>query len=193
MFSAKLRQMTTPNAPTAAAVAYRIDPAHSLVELSARHMMFTTVKGRFTGVTGTIVHNADDLAGASSVQAEILTATLSTGDEQRDQHLRSADFLDADNFPTISFTSRRIEGTGERFKVIGDLTIRGTTREAALDTTFNGTGKNPWGKELAGYTAEIEINRKDFGLNWNVALEAGGVLVSDKVKIVLEVQAVRED
>jgi polyisoprenoid-binding protein YceI len=183
--------MTTSTAPTVAAVAYRIDPAHSLVELSARHMMFTTVKGRFTGLSGSIVHASDE--PASSVEAEIDTATLTTGDDQRDQHLRSADFLDVEHFPTITFKSRRIEGSGEHFNVIGDLTIHGATREVTLATTFNGTAKNPWGKELAGYTAQLEINRKDFGLNWNVALEAGGVLVSDKVKIVLEIQAVRAD
>src|SRR5579859_1440554 len=164
--------MTT-SAATASAVAYRIDPAHSLVELSARHMMFTTVKGRFTGVSGSIVHATDE--PASAVDAEIDTASLSTGDEQRDQHLRSADFLDVANFPKITFTSRRVEGSGEHFKVIGDLTIHGATREVTLDTTFNGTARNPWGKEVAGYSAELEISRKDFGLNWNVALEAGGV------------------
>jgi polyisoprenoid-binding protein YceI len=182
--------MTT-SAPTAAAVTYRIDPAHSLVELSARHMMFTTVKGRFTGVTGSIVHASDERT--SSVVAEIDTTTLTTGDAQRDGHLRSADFLDVEHFPRITFKSHRIEGAGEHFKVVGDLTIRGTTREVTLDTTFNGTGTSPYGKELAGYSAQLEINRKDFGLNWNVALEAGGVLVSDTVKIMLEVQAVRED
>jgi polyisoprenoid-binding protein YceI len=183
--------MTT-SAPTASAVTYRIDPAHSLIELSAKHMMFTTVKGRFTGVTGTIFEAANDPTGTSSVEAEIDTATLTTGDEKRDQHLRSADFLDVDHYPRISFKSTRVEGSGEQYRVIGDLTIHGTTREVTLDTTLNGSGKNPWGLELVGYSAQTEINRKDFGLNWNVALETGGVLVSDKVKILLEVQAVRE-
>jgi polyisoprenoid-binding protein YceI len=185
--------MTTSSAPTASAVTYRIDPAHTLIELSAKYMMFTTVKGRFTGVTGTIVEASNDPNGASSVDAEIDTATLSTGDDKRDEHLRSADFLDVVNYPRISFKSKRIEGSGEQYRVIGDLTIHGTTREVALDTTFNGTGKNPWGMELASFSAQTEINRKEFGLNWNVALEAGGVLVGDKVKILLEVQAVREN
>lgn len=182
--------MTT-SAPTAAAVAYKIDPAHTLVELSAKYMMFTTVKGRFTGVTGTLVHHATD-HDASSVEAEIDTATLTTADDKRDEHLRSADFLDVANYPKITFKSRLIVGSGDHYQVIGDLTIHGTTREVTLDTTFNGAGKNPWGHDLVSFSAQTEINRKDFGLNWNVALEAGGVLVSDKLKIQLEVQAARE-
>ena len=184
--------MTTPSAPTDTAVTYRIDPAHSLIELSAKYMMFTTVKGRFTGVTGTIVEASNDPETASSVDAEIDSASLSTGDAKRDEHLRSADFLDVTNFPRISFKSTRVEGSGEQYRVIGDLTIHGTTRQVTLDTSFNGAGKNPWGMDVASFSAQTEINRKDFGLNWNVALEAGGVLVSDKVKIQLEVQAVRE-
>jgi len=183
--------MTT-SSPTATAVTYRIDPAHSLIELSAKYMMFTTVKGRFTGVTGTIVEAGPDASHASSVEAEIETTTLTTGDPKRDEHLRAADFLDVDNYPQITFKSTRVEGSGEQYRVVGDLTIHGATREVTLDTTVNGTGKNPWGMDLISYSAQTEINRKDFGLNWNVALEAGGVLVSDKVKIQLEVQAVRE-
>ncbi len=190
VFSAKPEPMTT-SAPTDTAVAYKIDPAHTLVELSAKYMMFTTVKGRFTGVTGTLVHHATD-HDASSVEAEIDTATLTTADDKRDEHLRSADFLDVANFPKITFKSRLIVGSGDHYQVIGDLTIHGTTREVTLDTTFNGAGKNPWGHDLVSFSAQTEINRKDFGLNWNVALEAGGVLVSDKLKIQLEVQAARE-
>jgi len=181
--------MTT-SSPADTAVAYTIDPAHTLVELSAKYMMFTTVKGRFTGVTGTLVHDATD-ADASSVDVQIDTATLTTADAKRDEHLRSADFLDVANYPTITFKSRLIVGGGDHYQVIGDLTIHGTTREVSLDTTFNGAGKNPWGHDLVSFSAQTEINRKDFGLNWNVALEAGGVLVSDKIKIQLEVQAAR--
>jgi len=184
--------MTTSTAPTATALTYRIDPVHTLVELSAKYMLFTTVKGRFTGVTGTIVHLADDPTGASSVDAEIDAATLTTADAKRDEHLHSADFLDVANFPRITFTSTRIEGSGAQYRVIGNLSLHGTTREVVLDTTFNGSGKNPWGQELVSFSAETTINRKDFNLNWNVALEAGGVLVGDTVKIQLEVQAVRE-
>ncbi len=171
---------------------WQIDPAHTLVELSAKHMMFTTVKGRFTGVKGTIMDHADDPT-QSSVQAEIDARSISTGDEQRDAHLRSADFLDVENHPTITFRSTRIEGTRESFRVTGDLTIRGTTRQVTLDAEFNGSGTNPYGKQVAGFSATTQINRKDFGLNWNVALEAGGWLVSDTIKISLDVQAVRQE
>lgn len=171
---------------------WAIDPAHTLVELSAKHMMFTTVKGRFTGVQGTILDHADD-PSQSSVQAEIDATTISTGDEQRDTHVRSADFLDVEKYPTITFRSTRIEGSREHFRVTGDLTIHGTTRQVTLDTELNGRGKNPYGKEVAGFTATTQINRKDFGLSWNVALESGGWLVSDTIKITLDVQAVRQE
>jgi len=173
-------------------VTYQIDPAHTLVELSARHMMFTTVKGRFTGVRGTIVDEANDPT-RSSVEVEIDAASISTGDVQRDAHLQSPDFLDVAQYPTITFRSTRIEGTRAEFRLTGDLTIRGITRAVTLHVEFGGTGKNPWGKEVAGFTATGQINRKDFGLNWNVALETGGVLVSDTVKISLEVQAVKQE
>ena len=169
-----------------------IDPSHTLVEVSAKHMMFTTVKGRFTGVRGTIVDHADDPT-QSSVEAEIDASTIATGDAQRDAHLRSADFLDVENYPTITFRSTRIHGTRERFRVVGDLTIRGVTREVVLDAELQGRGTNPFGKEVAGFTATGQINRKDFGLTWNVALETGGMLVSDTVKIALDVQAFRQD
>ena len=171
---------------------WQIDPSHTLVELSAKHMMFTTVKGRFTGVRGTIVEHADDPT-QSSVQAEIDAATITTGDPQRDAHLQSPDFLDVQDHPTITFKSTRIEGTRERFRLIGDLTIRGISREVALDAELVGRGTNPYGKDVAGFTATGQINRKDFGLTWNVALEAGGVLVGDVIKINLDVQAVRQD
>jgi polyisoprenoid-binding protein YceI len=185
--------MTTLTAqPQTTTTTWTLDPAHSLVEFGAKHMMFTTVKGRFTGVSGTIIDVADDPT-QSSVEVEIDAASITTGDPQRDGHLKSADFLDVGNFPKLTFRSRRIEGTRERFQVIGDLTIRGTTRKVSLDAQFQGSGTNPWGKTVAGFTAQTEINRKDFGLTWNVALETGGVLVSDRIKITLEVQAVKQD
>ena len=163
-----------------------------LVELSTRHMMFTTVKGRFTGVRGTILDQADDPT-RSSVEVEIDAASISTGDPQRDAHLQSPDFLDVAQYPTIRFHSTGIEGSHDDFRLTGDLTIRDTTRPVTLEVTFGGSGKNPWGKEVAGFTATGQINRKEFGLNWNVALETGGFLVSDTVKINLEVQAVKQD
>ncbi|HEV2122587.1 MAG TPA: YceI family protein [Chloroflexota bacterium] len=186
-----MNTVTAPQTQTRTST-WQIDPAHTLVELSVKHMMFTTVKGRFTGVRGTIVDHADDPT-QSAVQAEIDAATITTGDEQRDAHLKSADFLDVENYPTLTFTSTRIEGTRERFRVVGDLTIRGTSREVSLEAEFQGRGTNPYGKEVAGFTATTQLNRKDFGLTWNVALETGGVLVSDTIKVELDVQAVRQE
>jgi polyisoprenoid-binding protein YceI len=171
---------------------WQLDPAHSLIELSTRHMMFTTVKGRFTAFGGLIRDSHDDPT-ESSVEVEIDAASINTGDAQRDAHLRSADFLDVEQYPSISFRSTRIEGTREQFRLSGDLTIRGVTRPITLEAEFGGTGKNPWGKEVAGFTATGQLNRKDFGLNWNVALETGGLLVSDTVKIALEIQAVKQE
>jgi polyisoprenoid-binding protein YceI len=171
---------------------WQIDPSHTLVELSAQHMMFTTVKGRFTGVKGTIVENQDDVA-LSSVEAEIDAASISTGDAQRDAHLQSPDFLDVEQYPTITFRSTAVEGTREQFRLIGDLTIRGVTRPVSLDVEFGGSGKNPWSNEVAGFTATGQIYRQDFGLNWNVVLESGVLLVSDKVNISLEVYAVKQE
>ncbi len=171
---------------------WQIDPSHSLVEFSVRHMMFSTVKGRFTGLQGTIVDVADDPT-QSSVEVSIDASSVTTGDDGRDGHLRSADFFNAEQYPTIGFTSRRIEGTRDQFTVTGELTINGITREVALDATFNGAATNPFGKTVAGFSAEAKINRKDWGLNWNAPLEAGGVLVSDQVKLSLEMQAARVD
>lgn len=184
--------MTIPSTRQTTASTWTIDPAHSLVEFSAKHMMFTTVKGRFSGVSGAIVYFGDDVA-RSSVHVEIDVASIATGDLQRDRHLMSPDFLDVENFPKITFNSRTVKGTRERFVISGDLTIRHTTREVALEAEFQGAGKNPWGKTVEGFSASMEINRKDFGLNWNVALETGGVLISDRIKVTLDVQAVRAD
>ena len=171
---------------------WEIDPAHTLVEFSAKHMMVTTVRGRFAGVKGTIVLDEGD-PSKSSVTAEIDASTLDTRTEQRDNHLRSADFLHVEQHPQITFKSTKIEhARGDHYKVTGDLTIRGTTRPVTLDTTLNGQGKTPFGTEVVGFSAETSINRKDWGLNWNVALEAGGFLVGDTIKITLEVEAVKQ-
>jgi polyisoprenoid-binding protein YceI len=173
---------------------WSLDPAHSLAEFSAKHMMITTVKGRFGAVNGTIVVDEAN-PDRSSVEVEIEAASIDTRSEQRDQHLRSADFLDVANYPTIAFRSKRVEGAyadpGDQFTVVGDLTIRGTTREVALDVTFEGTGTDPWGGERASFSAETKIDRREFGLTWNQVLEAGGVLVSNQIKLSLEVQAVK--
>jgi polyisoprenoid-binding protein YceI len=171
---------------------WTIDPSHSLVEFSLRHMMVTTVKGRFTQLSGQISYDPANLSQAS-VEVEIAAPSISTHDDKRDAHLRSADFLDVERFPTIRFVSTRVEpiGTdGERARVIGDLTIHGVTREVVLDAELNGSGQTPFGTTVAGFTAQTSINRKDFGLNWNVALETGGLLVGDTIKISLEIEAV---
>lgn len=188
--------MTTTSTQTAGARTWNLDPAHSLVEFSAKHMMITTVKGRFTELTGSIVANEAN-PDRSVVEVQIATPSIDTGVEQRDGHLRSADFLDVESFPEITFRSTRVEGAyaepGDTFRLFGDLTIRGTTREIALDVTFEGTGKDPWGGERASFSAETKLDRRDFGLTWNQALETGGILVANQIKVSLEVQAVRAD
>ena len=155
-------------------------------------MMLSKVRGQFTGIAGTIVDAADD-PKRSSVKATIDVNSLITGDPQRDEHLRSPDFFDVANHPTMTFESRSISGSREHFKVTGDLTIRGQAREVTLDVTFNGLGTSPYGQTVAGFTALTHLNRKEFGLNWNVALEAGGVLVGDTATLEIEIEAVRED
>ncbi len=181
---------TTPTTETQ--TAWAIDAAHSLIEISVKHMMFTTVKGRFTGVTGTITTHGTDPA-QSAVEAELDATSIDTGNAMRDNHLRSADFLDVANNPTIAFKSSRVEPKGgDRMHVIGNLTLHGVTKEVALETTLNGQGTNPYGKEIIAFTAETTINRKDFNLNWNVALESGGWLVSDNLKVLIEMQAVKQ-
>jgi polyisoprenoid-binding protein YceI len=176
------------------ATIWAIDPAHTLVEFSAKHMMITTVKGRFTDVKGEI-HLDETRPDASSVQVELGVASINTGVGQRDDHLRSADFLDAESFGAITFASKRVEGAvdrpGESFRLVGDLTIRGTTREVTLEATFDGRGKDPWGGERVSFSASGKIDRREFGLTWNQALETGGILVGNEIKISIEAQAVR--
>ena len=182
---------TSPTAQQTTQSTWQIDPAHSLLEFSVRHMMVATVKGRFSQLRGTITDIADDPA-LSSVEVVVDAASISTGDVDRDGHLRSADFFDVEQYPTITFTSRRIQGSRDEFTLTGDLTMHGVTREVTLDVTLNGVGTNPYGKTIAGFSGETKINRKDWGLNWNVGLEAGGVLVSDQLKISIELEAVKD-
>ena len=183
--------MATPTAQQTESVTWQIDPSHSLVEFSVKHMMFSTVKGRFGGVSGTIVDNPD--RSKSAVDVTIDAATVDTRDERRDGHLKSPDFFDVANHPTITFKHSHIEHLGgDRLKLVGDLTIHGITKPVEIATTMNGRGTNPYGMQVAGFTGETTISRKDFDLNWNAALEAGGVLVGDTVKILLEIQAVKQ-
>jgi polyisoprenoid-binding protein YceI len=166
-----------------------IDPSHSEVGFVVRHMMVSKVKGRFAKVQGTITVAEDVLE--SSVEATIDAASIDTRDENRDNHLRSADFFDVENYPTLSFRSTGLRTDGSDFVLDGELTIHGTTRPVSLELEFNGVQPNPLaeGKPASGFSAQTEISRKDFGLEWNVALETGGVLVADKIKIVLEIEA----
>ena len=171
---------------------WQIDPGHALVEFSGKHMVFSTVKGRFQGVQGTVAWNEAEPA-SSKIVAEIDATSLVSGSNDRDNHLKSPDFLDVEKYPTIRFESVRIEPQGgDRARVVGNLTIKDVTRPVELDARLNGRGRSPWGQEVAGFAATTSINRKDWGLNWNVALEAGGFLVSDRIDISLDFEAVKQ-
>ena len=170
---------------------WHIDPAHTHVEFSVKHLMIAKVKGRFAGVAGTVAL-APGLAG-STVDVSIETASIDTRDAKRDAHLRSADFFDVEHHPEITFRSRQVLPTGMgEFGIIGDLTIRGVTREVRLEVSDEGRGTDPWGGERAGFSATTEVDRRDFGLTWNQALETGGVLVGNEIRIALEVELVKE-
>ena len=175
-----------------AVVVYDIDPTHSSAHFSVRHMMISNVKGEFTKVTGTVTYDPDK-PGAAKIEANIDAGSLHTRDEQRDGHLKSADFLDVAKFPEIKFVSKSAERDGkDEYLVKGDLTIHGVTREVALQVEGpTPEVKDPWGNLKTGATAETKVNRKDFGLAWNMALETGGVLVGEEVKISLEVELTR--
>lgn len=181
-------------APTATEkrIVWKIDPSHTLVEFSAKHLMITTVKGRIADVQGTI-YTDEKNPGNSSVEATLSAKSLDTRTEQRDQHLRSADFLDVEKYPEIKFRSTRIEGEKSSFKLMGDLTIRGVTKPITLDVELEGRTRDPWGGERVGFSATGKIDRREFGLTWNQALETGGVVVGNDIKISLEVQAVKTD
>ena len=179
---------------TTQATTWTVDKAHSQVEFGVKHMMFTTVKGQFRNIDATIRLDEEN-PNESTVEAVIDAASIDTAVADRDTHLRSADFFDAETHPQLTFRSKRVEGAsfqeGETFKVIGDLTIRGTTREVTLDATFEGRGRDPWGQEKAAFSAEGKIDRHDFGLTWNQALETGGLLVGRDIKMTINAQFVR--
>lgn len=171
---------------------YKIDTAHSLIEFAVKHLMVTTVKGRFSSFEGTILANEQDPA-QSSVEVTIDAASIDTREPQRDNHLKSPDFLDVEKFPRITFRSTRVEPLdAQRLRVHGDLTIRDVTRPVTLEATFEGRAKDPWGNDRIGLTASTRLDRRDFGLNWNVPLEAGGILVSNEVRVNIEVEAIRQ-
>jgi polyisoprenoid-binding protein YceI len=172
---------------------YKIDPAHSSAQFTIRHMMITNVRGSFSGVTGTVVLDTEDHS-VSSVDATIDATTLSTNDAQRDGHVKSAEFLDVEKYPTITFKSTKVEATGaEEAKVTGQLTIHGATQEVVL--TVEGPtaeAKDPWGNFRIGAAASTKIKRTDFGLTWSAALETGGVLLGDDLKIDIDVSLIKQ-
>jgi polyisoprenoid-binding protein YceI len=168
---------------------YAIDPMHTTVEFIGRHLMITKVRGRFPDVSGTIT--IDDEPEKSLVEVELQVASIDTGIADRDAHLRSADFFDAEKYPTISFRSTKVEaGKSGTWAVIGDLTVRDVTRPITLQVDFDGANASPMGDERIAFSAATDVDREDWGLTWNVALETGGVLVGKKVRIELYVQAV---
>ena len=184
--------MSTAPAPQTATTTWNIDPVHSVAEFKVKHMMISNVKGQFTAITGVMTVDESDVT-KSHIEASIDAASVQTRDAQRDGHLKSPDFFDVEKFRTLSFKSTRVTRTGEgEHEVAGDLTIRGVTREVV----FNVEGptppaKDPWGNTRVGLSATTKINRKDYGLTWNAALETGGILVGEEVTITLDVQLVK--
>ncbi len=170
---------------------YKLDPAHTSAEFSGRHMMISTVRGGFKNINGTLFYDPQHPEN-SRVEATIDATTINSGVQQRDDHLRSADFLDVAKYPTLTFKSTKVEpyDNGQKAKLTGDLTIRDVTRPITLDVEFLGQSKSPWGTTNVGFTASTKLNREDWGLNWNVALETGGWLVSRDISLNLDVEAI---
>jgi len=167
---------------------WTIDPVHSEVGFSVRHMMVSKVRGKFRTFSGQIVTGADPVS--SSVTAEIDMASIDTGNEQRDGHIRSADFFEVENYPTMTYRSTGVRDAGGEYIVDGELTLKGVTRSVPLSLELNGFGPDPFGGTRAGFTATAQINRRDFGVNFNAALETGGAVVADKVALHLEIEAI---
>lgn len=194
--SATTAEMTTAMRTTTEMLAagptvWDVEGSHTQVGFAVKHLMISNVKGRFAEVTGRIQL---DPAKDPKVEITIPASSIVTGDERRDAHLKSADFLHADKFPELTFRGGRAEGDiGSRFALHGDLTIRGVSKPVTLQVTNEGRVIDPWGNDRIGYSATTSINRKDFGLEWNMALEAGGVLVGDEVKITIETELVRQN
>jgi len=177
---------------TATAATFKIDTAHSSVGFSVKHMMVSTARGQFTKVDGSVVYDAANVA-ASSVNVTIEAASIDTANDKRDEHLRSADFFDVEKHPTITFKSKSVAGTAGALKVTGDLTMHGVTKEVVLDVEGPTDAiKSPWGMMVRGAAATTTVNRKDFGLTWNKALEAGGIAVGEEVKIQLDLELIEE-
>jgi polyisoprenoid-binding protein YceI len=171
---------------------WQVDGAHSAVNLAVRHMVISKVRGHFGRWSAKLQLDTAELT-RSTVEVDIEAASIETGVADRDTHLRSPDFLDAAKYPSLRYRSRRVEATSkDRLRVVGDLTIRDVTREIVLDVEYGGQGNDPWGNTRVGFSATTSLNRKDFGLTWNQALETGGVLVADRVDIEIELQAIKQ-
>lgn len=169
-----------------------LDPSHSEISFKVKHLMISNVKGVFGGFNIDLSTNGDDFS-TSEISLSIDPSTINTGNADRDAHLKSADFFDVENFKALTFTSEKMEKTGDdEFKLTGDLTIKGVSHKVSLDVEFGGLMTDPWGNHKVGFSLNGKINRKDWGLNWNAALEAGGVLVGEEVKISAEVQFVKQ-
>jgi polyisoprenoid-binding protein YceI len=173
-------------------MSWEIDPVHSDVTFAVRHAMVATVRGQFKVVGGALEIDETNPEN-SSVEAQVETASIDTRDDKRDGHLRSPDFFDADTYPLITFKSTKVEPVGDRkYRVLGLLSLHGVEKEVVFDAEYSGQGKDPWGQTRAGLSASTTINRKDFGLTWNAALETGGVLVSEAVKIEIDLSTVNK-
>ncbi len=169
-----------------------LDKAHTRIGFVARHLMVTKVRGQFRDFSGTIVVAPDPLQSTAGLN--IKTTSIETGSDDRDKHLKTNDFLEIEKYPEITFENARVSAhKGNELTVVGDLTIRGVTRSVELNVEFEGVAASPWGKQVVGFSIKTEIDREDFGMTWNVALETGGVLVSRKVQIEIEGEAVRAD
>ena len=178
-------------AQIASAATYKVDPVHSQIEFTVDHLVVFKVSGSFNEYQAEI--EADPKTKSlQAARADIKVASIDTREPKRDGHLLSADFFDAENHPLMTFASKRVEGSGDNITVVGDLTIRGTTKEVALKGSFRGENTDPWGNVRAGFSASTTINRHDYGLSWNKALETGGFVVGDKVTINLEIQGIRQ-
>jgi polyisoprenoid-binding protein YceI len=184
--------MATTTSNPAATITWKLDPAHSHAEFKIRHMMISNVKGSFSGLSGTLMENTSNLT-LSSVDASIDISSINTGDAQRDGHLKSADFFDVEKFPAMTFKSTQVKPNGDGgYNVTGDLTLHGEVRQQTFVVEGpTAPAKDPWGNTRIGLSATAKINRKDYGLNWNAALETGGILVGDDVNITIEAQFIK--
>ena len=173
------------------AVVYDIDPDHSQVIFKVKHLGISNVTGRFDLFNGSYTFDEQNPEN-SNVETEIVASSINTNKKKRDDHLKSDEFLDVEKYPSITFKSKEVSGSGDELQIVGDLTIHGVTKEVTLDTEYGGSVMDPWGNKRSAFTATTLVNRKDFGMTWNKALEAGGFLVGDEVKITIEVEVIKK-